>query len=101
MIIIMPKKVIGIHKTKWTTIIIDPEITEFIPNATKVKVPKNSKLPIFPGNDGMIPERFVIAQTIRIMKNKLNKLILSIRLYATKKYTPDSINQIEIEKINK
>ena len=101
MIIIMPKKVIGIHNTKWTTIIIDPEITEFIPNATKVKVPKNSKFPIFPGRDGIIPERFVIAHTIRIIKNRLNELILSIKLYATKKYTPDSINQIEIEKINK
>ena len=80
MIIIMPKKVIGIHSTKWTTIIIDPEITEFIPKATRVKVPKNSKLPILPGNEGIIPERFVIAHTMRIIKKRLNKFILSIKL---------------------
>ena len=45
--------------------------------AINANVPKNSKLPKFPGNEGITPDRFVIEQTTRIIKNNsiLDKLV--------------------------
>jgi hypothetical protein len=37
--------------------------------AINANVPKNSKFPKFPGNEGITPDRFVIEQTTRIIKN--------------------------------
>ena len=48
-------------------IIIDAPAAEAIPNMINVIVPKNSNPPIFPGNEGIAPERLVIEHTIKII----------------------------------
>ena len=67
MSIIIPIIEIGTNNIRCTVIIIDAPAAEAMPNIINDIVPKNPNPPIFPGNEGITPERLVIEHTIKII----------------------------------